>query len=307
MDQEPDARDGHAHHGGERVEAQVGRDAQGADHDPVVEVDDHGPVAGREREQPRRSDAAAAANARSTAPDATTPERPAVRRPKPKSRRGARERGEEDHGDVRHACAHHLQLGEVVDVGAGAAPEDRHDDREADRHLGRRDDHHEQDDDVPVHARAGTSANIRVNVANAMLTAFSISSMHMNRTIAFRRSSTPNAPITKSSHRQDDVVRWDGLLATHGDRRDEKDQDERGDQPAATRRGRATDGAVAATCSAACSTAGAGALSVDTGGGVASVASVGHVGSQGIRRLASMRMPIVATSSSRPVISNGSR
>src|SRR5690606_9378047 len=40
---------------------------------------------------------------------------------------------------------------------------------------------------------------IRANVTSARFAAFSISSMHMNSTIALRRTSTPTAPITNSS------------------------------------------------------------------------------------------------------------
>jgi hypothetical protein len=40
---------------------------------------------------------------------------------------------------------------------------------------------------------------MRLNVTNARFAAFSISSTHMNMTIALRRSRTPAAPIVNNS------------------------------------------------------------------------------------------------------------
>ena len=66
-------------------------------------------------------------------------------------------------------------------------PEDRDDDRQADRGLGGGDGHHEEDEHLAVDAVAAWAS-----ATNVRFTALSISSTHMKTMIAFRRISTPS-------------------------------------------------------------------------------------------------------------------
>ena len=87
-----------------------------------------------------------------------------------------------------------LQQIDVVGGHVLTAPEDRDDDREADRHFGRGDDQREEDDRPGRRCRSSALAN----VTNVRFAALSINSMHMNITSVLRRTSMPTAPIVKS-------------------------------------------------------------------------------------------------------------
>ena len=116
-----------------------------------------------------------------------------------------RERGHDP--DEIEEIARHARRGavpqEVEVVGGGAAPatEDRDDDREADRDLGR--GHHEREE----HERPGRRCRSarRRTTTNVRFTAFSMSSTHMNITITLRRT-RPDRADREEHRRQHQVV-----------------------------------------------------------------------------------------------------
>ena len=112
-------------------------------------------------------------------------------------RKHRRQRAWRQPGEEQELDASALQQVDVLQVHRLVVPEDREDDRQPHRRLGRRDRHHEEDEDL-ARRRRGTWAS----ATKVRFTALSISSTHMKITIALRRSSTPSDADAEEDRRE---------------------------------------------------------------------------------------------------------
>jgi len=89
----------------------------------------------------------------------------------------------------------------LINIHSLLVTEERHDDGQADRHLGGGDDQGKNGKDLPAHV-----SQCRAKAAKLRLTAFSISSMEAKMMMALRRVSTPAMPM--QNRKADRIRKW---------------------------------------------------------------------------------------------------